>query len=117
MRRSCKVSMLTAIAGLCLGSGGHALHAALITPASGAGYLQDRPWDAPPAEYDEVSRLGFHDGVEGARKDFGNHRSPDPHNREEFRHPHVKDRDKDAYRSAFERGYQVGWDHVQQERR
>jgi hypothetical protein len=69
-------------------------------------------WEAPPAELDEVARHGFHDGVEGARKDYGNHRRPEVHNREEFRHPHVPERDREAYRRGFERGYQVGVDHL-----
>jgi len=106
-------SMTLAVAGLCCMTTGMPLHAAAASPVAIYG---QGPWDAPPAEYDEVSRLGFHDGVEGARKDFGNHRSPDPHNRDEFRHPHVKDRDKEAYRRGFERGYQVGWDHITHER-
>ena len=108
-----KVSMTLAVAGLCFTTSGMLpLHAA----ASPVAMYGQEPWETPPAEFDEVSRLGFHDGVEGARKDFGNHRSPDPHNRDEFRHPHVKGRDKEAYRRGFERGYQVGWDHITHER-
>ena len=107
-------SMAAAVAGLCFVSLGS--NPVLAAPAPMSGYAQGPGWDQPPAELDEVSRLGFHDGIEGARKDFGNHRSPDPHNRDEFRHPHVKDRDKEAYRRGFERGYQVGWDHISHER-
>jgi ribosome modulation factor len=77
-----------------------------------AGYAQERGWDAPPPELDEVSRRGFHDGVEGARKDYDNHRRPDVNNRDEFRHPHVPERDREAYRHGFERGYQAGVDHL-----
>src|ERR1700739_3746955 len=33
-------------------------------------------WDAPPPEFRDIQRQGFHDGVEGARKDFDNHRPP-----------------------------------------
>jgi len=61
---------------------------------------------------DEVSRRGFHDGIEGARKDYENHRRPDVNNRDEFRHPPVARRDREAYRHGFERGYQVGVDHL-----
>ena len=113
------VSMAAAMAGLCFISvGARPLHASLVSPtAPVAGYVQERGWDEAPAEFDEISRKGFHDGVEGARKDFGNHRAPDPHNRDEFRHPHVRDRDKEAYRHGFERGYQVGWDHISHEQR
>jgi len=92
---------------------GKPLHAAgngAAMPA--AGYVQERGWDAPPPELDEVTRRGFHDGVEGARKDYENHRRPDVNNRDEFRHPHVADRDKDAYRNGYSRGYQAGVDHL-----
>ena len=50
-------------------------------------------WDAPPQEFREYQQRGYHDGVEGARKDFENHRSPNPKNRDEFRHPNVPPRD------------------------
>jgi ribosome modulation factor len=74
--------------------------------------VQEHHWDAPPPELDEVSRHGFHDGVEGARKDYGNHRRPDVNNREEYRHPSLPERDREAYRRGFERGYQAGVDHL-----
>ena len=31
-------------------------------------------WNTPPGEYREYQQLGFRDGIEGARKDFENHR-------------------------------------------
>jgi hypothetical protein len=37
-------------------------------------------------------------------------------NREEFRHPSVPHRDREAYRRGFERGYQVGVEHLYHER-
>ncbi len=86
-----------------------AMGAAALTPVS---YAQGPGWDAPPPELDEVSRRGFHDGIEGARKDFGNHRRPDVNNRDEYRNPHLPPRDREAYRHGFERGYHVGWDHL-----
>ena len=76
------------------------------------GYVQERGWEAPPPELDEMARHGFHDGVEGARKDYGNHRRPDVNNRDEFRHPHVPGRDREAYRRGYERGYQAGVEHL-----
>lgn len=83
-----------------------------------AGYVQDRgQWDAPPAELDEVGRRGFHEGIEGARKDYENHRQADPNNREEFRHPPVHERDREAYRRGYERGYRLAFDHIMHERR
>jgi hypothetical protein len=81
-----------------------------------ASYAQERErergWEAPPPELDEMARHGFHDGVEGARKDYGNHRRPDVNNRDEFRHPHVPGRDREAYRRGYERGYQAGVEHL-----
>jgi hypothetical protein len=72
----------------------------------------DRPWDAPPQEFDEFRRQGFQDGIEGARKDFDNHRRPDVENRDEYRHPRLPPEQREAYREGFRRGYQVGMDHL-----
>lgn len=72
----------------------------------------DRPWDAAPNEFDELRRQGFRDGIEGARKDFDNHRRPDVNNREEYRHPHLPPEQRESYREGFRRGYQVGVDHM-----
>jgi hypothetical protein len=69
-------------------------------------------WDAPPAEFRDIRRQGFHDGIEGARKDFDNHRRPDVNNRDEYRHPHVPRSARNDYREGFERGYQVGVAHL-----
>jgi hypothetical protein len=72
-------------------------------------------WDAPPPEYqDEFTRRGFHDGMEGARKDYENHRPFTPENRDEFRHPSFIPRPyRREYREAFKRGYFVGVRHFQ----
>lgn len=77
-------------------------------------FFQDRDWDAPPREYNEVQRLGYHDGVQGAHHDFDNHRSPDPRNRDEYRDPHVESPLREAYRDAFRRGYEVAASHLWQ---
>ena len=37
------------------------------------GYGQGGGWDAPPAEFRAAMQRGFHDGIEGARRDFENH--------------------------------------------
>jgi hypothetical protein len=79
---------------------------------SAAAAYQEGPWDQPPSEFRDVQRKGFHDGVEGAHKDFDNHRPPSPENRDEFRHPHVPREDRHDYREAFRRGYQVGMQHL-----
>jgi len=69
-------------------------------------------WEAPPPELQGVERQGFHDGIEGARKDAENHRPPNVDNRDEYRHPSVPHRDRGAYREGFRHGYQVGVDHL-----
>jgi hypothetical protein len=85
---------------------------------SGSAYGQDhdrdhdRSWDTPPQEFRDIQRQGFHDGIEGARKDYDNHRRPDVSNRDEYRHPHVPDSAKADYREGFRRGYEVAMDHM-----
>jgi hypothetical protein len=85
------------------------------------GYYQgggQEPWGQPPGEYrSDVSRRGFHDGIEGARKDAENHRRPDVNNRDEYRHPDVPHEARREYRDAFRRGYQVGMQHLMGGRR
>lgn len=88
--------------------GGYVPHSFAAQPP---GYNdRGRGWDAPPDEFrSEIQRRGFHDGIEGARRDFQNHRSPDVNRREEFRHPQgVPGPLRDQYREAFRRGYEVG---------
>jgi hypothetical protein len=70
-------------------------------------------WDAPPAEFRDIQRQGFHDGIEGARKDFDHHRAPNVNGREEYRHPHVDPSARDDYRDGFRRGYDVAMQHLQ----
>ena len=77
------------------------------------GAFQDRGWDAPPPEFREIQRKGFHDGIEGARKDFDNHRPPNVNNRDEYRHPHVDPAMREDYREGFRRGYDVGTRHLE----
>jgi hypothetical protein len=72
----------------------------------------DRAWDTPPQEFRDIQRQGFHDGIEGARKDYDNHRRPDVNNRDEYRHPHVPDSAKSDYRDGFRRGYGAATDHL-----
>jgi hypothetical protein len=74
-------------------------------------------WDAPPEEFREIRRQGFHDGIDGAKKDFDNHRRPDVRNRDEFRHPRVARSERDDYREGFRRGYEVAMNHLQGEER
>ncbi len=69
-------------------------------------------WETPPSDYHEIGRRGFHDGIDGARKDFENHRKPDVKNRDEYRHPPVAEAERDQYRAAFRRGYDTGVEHL-----
>ena len=70
-------------------------------------------WDAPPAEFQAAMRRGFHDGVEGARKDYQNHRPPNVNNRDEYRNPHfIAPPDRHDYRDGFRRGYAVAVSHI-----
>ena len=117
MKALVAVSTAAAFAGMCLA----AANARPLTLAGKgapltASYVQERGWEAPPPELDEMARHGFHDGVEGARKDYGNHRRPEVNNRDEFRHPHVPERDREAYRRGYERGYRAGVEHLYRER-
>jgi ribosome modulation factor len=81
------------------------------TPAS---VLAQGPggWEQPPSEYRELQQQGYRDGIEGARKDFQNHRKPDVNNRDEYKHPKVPGPDKEAYREAFRSGYEAGVQHI-----
>jgi hypothetical protein len=69
-------------------------------------------WDTPPGEFREVQRKGFLDGIEGARKDFDNHRRADVNNRDEYRHPNVPRGDREDYKDGFRRGYEAGAAHL-----
>jgi hypothetical protein len=87
-------------------------------PANGTAtaYAQDYDhhddWDVPPHEFREIQRQGFHDGVEGAKKDFDHHRMPDVNNREEYRHPNVSKADREDYREGYRRGYDAAMAHL-----
>ena len=75
----------------------------------GNGYSQGG-WDAPPSDYRrDIQRNAFHDGIEGARRDAENHRTPNVMNRDEYRN--YRGPDRRAYRQAFARGYQTFWSH------
>ncbi len=81
-------------------------------PGYGQGYGQDRNWEIPPQQWNDLQQKGFHDGIEGARRDFGNHRNPNVENREEYRDPDLPHEQREAYRDGFRRGYQVGVAHL-----
>jgi hypothetical protein len=68
-------------------------------------------WDAPPQEFRDVQRQGFHDGLQAAHEDFDRHRPPSAERRREFRRPPVPPPDRDAYREGFHRGYDAAFSH------
>jgi hypothetical protein len=73
---------------------------------------RDHDWNSPPQEFRDIQRQGYHDGIEGARKDYDNHRRPDVNNRDEYRHPHVAESARGDYREGFRRGYETAIDHL-----
>lgn len=90
--------------------------ASAVAPASPAAaqydHDHDNGWDQPPGEFHDAQRKGFHDGIEGARKDFDNHRPPNVENREEYRHPHVSHDLRGDYRDGFRAGYERAMSHL-----
>jgi hypothetical protein len=61
----------------------------------------------------ELLPQSFHDGIEGAKKDYVNHRPPNVNNRDEYRNPHfIAPPDRRDYRYGFARGYQVAVRHM-----
>ncbi len=94
---------------------------ALLTGLASAQYYQGPPppqaygqtWEAPPAQFAAAWQRGYHDGVEGARKDFDNHRPPNVNNRDEYRNPKfIRPPDRHDYRVGFREGYRVAVQHI-----
>ena len=83
-------------------------------PPPPPGYAQGPGgWEAAPPEFAAAQQRGYHDGVEGAKKDFENHRPPNVNNRDEYRHPgFIPSPDRRSYRIGFQRGYQVAVQHI-----
>lgn len=76
-------------------------------------YEQQRDWDRVPPEFRAAQQRGFHDGIEGAKRDFKNHRRPDVNNRDEYRNPHfISPPDREDYRMGFRRGYEIAVRHM-----
>jgi hypothetical protein len=86
--------------------------AVALPPAPTPMFAQEPSWDTPPAEFRDIQRQGYHDGIEGARKDYDKHRRPDVNNRDEYRKPHVPDSAKADYREGFRKGYDAAMDHL-----
>lgn len=107
------IPMLVVSLGTCLSAArARAVSPQPFTAASAQDYGRDRGWDAPPSELNAIQRQGFHDGMEGARKDFDNHRRPDVNNRDEYRHPNLPPEEREAYRDGFRRGYDRAMSHL-----
>ena len=70
-------------------------------------------WEAPPAQFIAAQQRGYRDGVEGARKDFDNHRPPNVNNRDEYRNPHfIAPPDRADYQHGFREGYRTAVEHI-----
>lgn len=72
-------------------------------------------WDEPPSEYRDAQRMGFHDGIEAARRDFDHHSRKDADDHDEYRHPHVERNLVGDYRNAFREGYGRAMHHLRDE--
>jgi len=72
-----------------------------------------RGWDAPPGELRDFQRRGYLDGVQGAERDYENHRIWNVNNRDEFRHPQVPGNVRGDYRDGFKKGYYATVAHYQ----
>ena len=89
----------------------HAQYAPQQPPPPGYGE-HGGEWANAPSEFNDAQRRGFHDGMEGARKDYENHRTANVNNRDEYRHPDVPRGLRRDYREGFQRGYDVGVRHM-----
>lgn len=108
---SCLSIATFAAATLCSVPPANASPAAAPHQEYGQGNGQEQ-WAQPPAELQGAERQGFHDGIEGARRDAQNNRPPNVENREEYRHPPVPHEDRAAYRHGFRHGYHEGMEHL-----
>ena len=91
------------------------LHAQQYGPPQGdrdSAQRDSGQWDAPPAEFHDAGRRGFHDGIEAARSDFDNHGQMDARRSPMFRHPPVPEEARHEYREGFMRGYDVSMHHA-----
>ncbi len=73
-------------------------------------------WDEPPSDYRDASRMGFHDGIEAARRDYESRRHRDADDHDSYRHPRVDREFVSDYRHAFREGYSRAMQHMRDER-
>ena len=76
------------------------------------GIMSNLPWNQPPAEFKEMQRKGFHDGVQAAIKDYDKHRDPDLERHKGFVHPKVDKSYVPDYRDGYKRGYNDAYRHM-----
>jgi len=90
---------------------------AYATPApSQPQYEGQGRWDEPPSEYRDAERMGFHDGVEAARRDFESRRHRDADDHQAYKHPRVERELVSDYRHAFQEGYSRAMHHMKEDR-
>ena len=105
-------ALAVAAIALMMGLGGDAMVAQYYDPPP-MQYSPRPAWDQAPREFRAAQERGFHDGLEGAKKDFENHRQPNVMNRDEYRNPHfISPPDRQDYRMGFRRGYEVAVRHM-----
>jgi hypothetical protein len=97
-------------------SGGIAARAYAAPAPAQPQYEGQGRWDEPPSEYRDAQRMGFHDGVEAARRDFENRRHRDADDHQSYKHPRVERDLVSDYRSAFKEGYSRAMQHMREER-
>ncbi|GAC1423091.1 MAG: hypothetical protein NVSMB62_19320 [Acidobacteriaceae bacterium] len=82
--------------------------------AGAASTFAQQYYSRPPFQYDRadaeeaMEQRGYYDGIQGAERDFTNHRRPNVNNRDEYRDPDSVPRwAQQEYREGFRRGYNV----------
>ena len=114
--RFLSAAALTAALAVPVGMATARAHAATLSGSPSATFVQERPWDAPPDEYRDVQRQGFHDGMEAAHRDWERHSHKDADDHERYRHPPVDREFAHDYRDAFREGYSRAMNHIREER-
>jgi hypothetical protein len=64
------------------------------------------PFGVTRGSQGDMMMRAYHEGAAGAIRDWDNHRSPDPNNRDEYRNPNTPPQLREEYRGSFRRGYE-----------
>ena len=83
----------------------------ILVPMANAQISFHLGWQAPPPEFNDIQRQGFHAGIDAARHDIDFGMPPDPRRHGEFRHPPVPGPARDDFRHSFGRGYEMAYQH------